>query len=80
MFDLRFLRFDDPHAYLEATKDYDDSFMNFGIGSLWDFLSGMSSRELSDISTYIFAIYQREDLLWVSSNRPVFPNLPAVLF
>ena len=63
---LRFLRFDDPHAYLEITKDYDDSFMNYGIGSLRDFLSGTPTRQVPDtVPTYIFAIYQGDDLLWV---------------
>ena len=62
---LRVLRFDDPHAYLESTKDYDDSFMNYGIGSLRDFLSGAPTRQVPDIPTYIFAIYQGDDLLWV---------------
>ncbi|KAI1789194.1 hypothetical protein LXA43DRAFT_1022307 [Ganoderma leucocontextum] len=70
---LRFLRFDDPHAYLEATKDYDDSFMNFGIGSLRDFLSGIPTRQVSDIPTYIFAMYQGEDLrITLSVNKQDF--------
>ena len=85
MSNLRFLRFDDPRTYLETTKGYDDSFMNFGIGSLWDFLSGISSRQLPDIPTYVFAIYRGEDLLWVSYNYLVFffeftdrPILPQI--
>ncbi|PIL30858.1 hypothetical protein GSI_07026 [Ganoderma sinense ZZ0214-1] len=73
MSSLRFLRFEDPHAYLETTKDHDDSFMNFGIGSLWDFLSGLPARQMPDVPTYIFTIYRGDDLLiTLSINKQDF--------
>ena len=62
---LRFVSFDDPHAFLEATRDSDDSFMNFGIGSLRDFLNGISTHEVADVPTQIFAIFRGEEVLYV---------------
>ncbi|TFK78392.1 hypothetical protein K466DRAFT_507347 [Polyporus arcularius HHB13444] len=61
--DLRFVRFADPHAFLEATKQFDDSFMNFCIGSLHDFIRSPRYAAANPPPTYLFAIYRGDDLL-----------------
>ncbi|TBU26352.1 hypothetical protein BD311DRAFT_779705 [Dichomitus squalens] len=64
MANLRFVRFDDPHAFLAKSKDFDDSFTNFGLGSLYDFLSGASTQFVSDVPLRIYGIYRGTDLLF----------------
>ena len=63
MADLRFVRFDDPHAFLQESKKFDDSYMNFGLGSLYDFVNGLSTRVFADVPLRIFTIYRGEELL-----------------
>ena len=60
---LRLVRFDDPYAFLEATKQFDDSFMNFCIGSLRDHLSGPKDANDDASPVYLFGVYQEDDLL-----------------
>ena len=65
--DLRVVRFEDPQACLSATKDFDDSFMNFCIGSLLDHLNkaNTGSEELGNGNVYLFGVYREDELLYV---------------
>ncbi|KAI0762549.1 hypothetical protein C8Q74DRAFT_1290988 [Fomes fomentarius] len=65
---LHFVRFSDPKALLDATKQYDDSFMNFCRGSLLDYLSNPNKSQgpednLEDKPAYLLAIYRGDNLL-----------------
>ncbi|KAI0719094.1 acyl-CoA N-acyltransferase [Cerioporus squamosus] len=62
--ELRFVRFDDPHAFLEATKQFDDSFMNFCIGSLYDYVGSPQYAAVNASQpAHLFAIYRGDQLL-----------------
>lgn len=65
---LRFVRFSDPQAFLDATKQHDDSFMNFCLGSLLDYISSPNRPQgpediLGDKPAYLLAIYHGDNLL-----------------
>ncbi|KAI0719095.1 hypothetical protein C8T65DRAFT_693406 [Cerioporus squamosus] len=64
---LRFVRFEDPQAFLEAMKQCDESFMNFTLGSIYDYLSSPQYSAAADSSqsvpVYLLAIYRGDDLL-----------------
>ena len=64
MQNLSVIRFDDPTAFLEATKQYDDGFMNYGVGSLCDFLKRSKPEDHSSIN--LLGVYLRDHLLYVS--------------
>ncbi|TFK78393.1 hypothetical protein K466DRAFT_657146 [Polyporus arcularius HHB13444] len=65
--ELRFVRFENPQEFLEATKRYDESFMNFSLGSIYDYVSRSQSTAAdpskSAVPVYLVAIYRRDELL-----------------
>lgn len=64
MSDLRVVRFQDAQTFLEAVKPYDDSFMNFALGSVLDSLSP-ARASLSHTKSYrtLLAVYKGDKLL-----------------
>ena len=59
MTNIRTVKFDSPNAFLEATKPWDDSFMNFCVGAV-------SDRIGQDAATiHLLAVYRGDDLLYV---------------
>ena len=66
MEDFHVARFQHPPAFLQAVEPHDDSFMNYGIGSLLDFLKRFSTPALEEqCSVVLLAVYRRNDLLCV---------------
>ena len=61
--DLRFVRFEDPHAFLEATRRFDDSFMNFCLRSLYDYLGSPQYAADPSKPVFLVAVYRGDDLL-----------------
>ncbi|RPD66466.1 hypothetical protein L226DRAFT_479156 [Lentinus tigrinus ALCF2SS1-7] len=61
MDDFHCVRFETPAEFFEATKSYDDSFMNWGIGSLNDFLR--KANGCVDHGTLLLGIFRAEALL-----------------
>ncbi|KAJ3542540.1 hypothetical protein NM688_g5960 [Phlebia brevispora] len=77
MSDIRVIHFQDPQAFLDAVKQYDDSFMNFALGSLLDSLNSENSLAKDQPATYrtLLAAYKgdrsiitltkaRDDFAW----------------
>lgn len=62
MDDLRCVRYDNAAAIVEATKQYDDGFMNLALGSLHDYLRDATTTHSSD-SAYFLALYRGDELL-----------------
>lgn len=60
---LRIVRFHDPHAFLQVAKRFDDSFMNFCIGSLSDYVAGHQDTDEKLSPSYLFGVLRGEDLL-----------------
>lgn len=61
---LHFVHFEDPHAFLEATKQFDDSFMRFCLGSLYEYLANSQAAATnSPMAVYLSAIFKGADLL-----------------
>ncbi|KAI0735701.1 hypothetical protein C8Q76DRAFT_610063 [Earliella scabrosa] len=78
---LRFVQFTDAASFLEATKEYDDSFMGYSIGTLLDELDSdglsetPSSSEKGSTLTGpvpLFAIYRGDELQCVNSSHQDF--------
>ncbi|KAH9927444.1 uncharacterized protein BXZ73DRAFT_78494 [Epithele typhae] len=70
MDDLRLVHFNTPQAFLEATREFDDSFMGFCVGSLLDYLAehpdaaaDTPADAASSKPVYLYAIYENDDLL-----------------
>ncbi|KAF7799554.1 hypothetical protein EIP86_010791 [Pleurotus ostreatoroseus] len=65
MADLRAVHFAEPEAFLDALKAYDDSFMNFALGSLLDSMNPAypHSHDRSTISRTLLAVYKGDQLL-----------------
>ena len=64
--ELRFVRFKSPQAFLEATKQLDDTSMNFCIGSLNNYLSSpqyVESGWSNAQPVYLLAVYRGDQLL-----------------
>ena len=60
------------HAFLEATKNFDDSFMNFCLGSVMDYVARQKPGQVVDRpgELYLSAVFKRQQLLYVFvSNR-----------
>ena len=62
---LRIVRFEDPQNFLDATNEFDDSFMGFCIGSLRDHLDGTKHVHAESSPVYLFGVYREEQLLYV---------------
>lgn len=62
---LRLVQFPDVSACLEATQQYDDTFMAFSTSSLLDALSQQLNQkpQTSEQPSYRFAVYREESLL-----------------
>lgn len=67
MANLRAVHFAEPKAFLDALKTYDDSFMNFALGSLLDSMDPAypHSQNSSAISRTLLAVYKGDQLLYV---------------
>ena len=67
MADFRAVHFAKPEAFLDALKAYDDSFMNFALGSLLDSMNPAypHSHDRSTISRTLLAVYKGDQLLYV---------------
>ena len=61
--ELRFVRFKSPQAFLEATKAFDDSFMSFCLGPIYDTLSSPQYAADTSKLKYFLAIYHEAVLL-----------------
>ena len=60
---LRCVRFEDQSAFLEATKAFDDSFMSFCLGPIYDTLSSPQYAADTSKLKYFLAIYHEAILL-----------------
>ncbi|KAJ3522736.1 hypothetical protein NM688_g8831 [Phlebia brevispora] len=79
--DIRVVRFDEPRAFLDAVKDYDDSFMNFSLGALLDSLEPANPRgkEQPATSRTLLAVYKGEQLIITFTRiRDGFPCVLAI--
>ena len=66
MEDLRYVHIADPRVFLEATKDFDDSFMNFSIGTMTDYLARRRPDQEDEPDAFYFStISKGEQLLCV---------------
>ena len=71
---LRFVQFTDAASFLEATKEYDDSFMGYSIGTLLDELDSLTETPSSEkgstlpVPLPLFAIYRGNELQCVNST------------
>ncbi|KAJ3521308.1 hypothetical protein NM688_g9032 [Phlebia brevispora] len=65
MSDIRVVHFQEPQAFLDAVKHYDDSFMNFSLGTLLDSLDPDNSREERQPATCwtLLAVYRGGKLI-----------------
>ena len=66
MTNIRTVVFDSPESFLEGTKSWDDSFMNFCVGAVHDRLGqakGQNSNGAKRI--HLLAVYHGDDLLYV---------------
>ncbi|OBZ65793.1 hypothetical protein A0H81_14359 [Grifola frondosa] len=64
---LWLIRFEDSKAFLQALKQYDDSFMNYCLGSLLDAVS--QNRVDSNMMT-LLSVYRGNELLIVLTKSP----------
>lgn len=63
--DLRVVQFSKPETFLDAVRPYDDSFMNFPVGSLLDSLDPANPRTKDRTVQYrtLLAVYKGDDLM-----------------
>ena len=62
MTEIRVVTFKDPETFLQTVQSYDDSFMNFALGSLLDSMHPAQAGKTTRYRT-LLAVYKEDNLL-----------------
>lgn len=68
---LRAVKYADPLQFLDATKDWDDSFMNFCIGSVSHYVRTQDGQQRTEENLHMFALFRADELLYVDLQSTI---------
>ncbi|KAI0739363.1 hypothetical protein C8Q80DRAFT_1112121 [Daedaleopsis nitida] len=67
---LRPVEYADPQQFLDATKNWDDSFMNFCLGSVHHHVKRQDGPQCTQQTVHMFALFRADELLIALTRIP----------